>query len=139
VRLLSHLLEGLNYNKLLKAYSHKGRKPAVHPKTLFKIIAYAYMNNIYQSRVNQYEGTRDFVAVVGSGQIEVKTMLKTGEMLEILTPEGKLVEVEWPEMYRDGEKVFEAHPNWIVTADLGVAVPEMSLVRRKVAGSAHTD
>lgn len=91
------------------------------------------------TRANQYEGTRDFVAVVGSGQIEVKTMLKTGEMLEILTPEGKLVEVEWPEMYRDGEKVFEAHPNWIVTADLGVAVPEMSLVRRKVAGSAHTD
>ncbi len=56
VRLLSHLLEGLNYNKLLKAYSHKGRKPGVHPKTLFKIIAYAYMNNILKSlhlRVNR--------------------------------------------------------------------------------------
>ena len=59
VRLLSHLLEGLNYNKLLKAYSHKGRKPAVHPKTLFKIIAYAYMNNIYQSREIEKACKRD--------------------------------------------------------------------------------
>ncbi|KGK91564.1 hypothetical protein DP73_03030 [Desulfosporosinus sp. HMP52] len=29
VRLLSHILEGLNYEKLYKAYSSTGRKPAV--------------------------------------------------------------------------------------------------------------
>lgn len=31
VRLLSHLLEGLNYAKLYQAYSSKGRKSALDP------------------------------------------------------------------------------------------------------------
>lgn len=50
VRLLSHILEGFDYTKLYKAYSSIGRKPAVHPKILFKILTYANMNNIYSSR-----------------------------------------------------------------------------------------
>lgn len=50
VRLLSQILEGLNYKKLYEAYSHTGRKPAVEPKVLFKILTYAYANNIYSSR-----------------------------------------------------------------------------------------
>ena len=33
VRLLSHELEGLNYSELYAAYSSKGRKPAIEPKT----------------------------------------------------------------------------------------------------------
>ena len=49
VRLLSHILEGLNYTKLYKAYSSTGRKPTVDPKTMFKVITYAYSNNIYSS------------------------------------------------------------------------------------------
>lgn len=50
VRLLSQILEGLNYKKLYEAYSCTGRKPAVEPKILFKILTYAYANNIYSSR-----------------------------------------------------------------------------------------
>jgi transposase len=50
VRLLSHILEGLNYKELYQAYSSTGRKPAVEPKILFKVLTYAYMNNIYSSR-----------------------------------------------------------------------------------------
>ena len=50
VRLLSHILEGLNYQALYQAYSSTGRKPAVEPKILFKVLAYAYMNNLYSSR-----------------------------------------------------------------------------------------
>lgn len=50
VRLLSHILEGLNYTKLYKAYSSTGRKPAVEPKIMFKIMTYAYSQNIYSSR-----------------------------------------------------------------------------------------
>ncbi len=50
VRLLSHILEELNYTKLYKAYSSTGRKPAVDPKTMFKVLTYAYSNNIYSSR-----------------------------------------------------------------------------------------
>lgn len=47
VRLLSQKLEGLNYSKLYQAYSVKGRKPAVDPKIIFKVLTYAYMNGIY--------------------------------------------------------------------------------------------
>jgi len=50
VRLLSHELEGLNYTELYAAYSSKGRKPAIEPKTMFKILVYAYSQNIYSSR-----------------------------------------------------------------------------------------
>jgi transposase len=50
VRLLSQILEGFNYAKLYKAYSSTGRKPAVDPKTMFKVLTYAYSNNIYSSR-----------------------------------------------------------------------------------------
>lgn len=49
-RLLIHELEGLNYSLLYKAYSARGRNPAVDPKTMFKILAYAYSQNIYSSR-----------------------------------------------------------------------------------------
>ena len=59
VRLLSQILEGLNYNRLYKAYSHTGRKPAVDPKVLFKILIYAYMNNIYSSRKIEVACKRD--------------------------------------------------------------------------------
>jgi transposase len=50
VRLLSQLLEELNYSKLYMAYSSAGRNPAVEPKILFNVLTYAYSNNIYSSR-----------------------------------------------------------------------------------------
>lgn len=59
VRLLSQILEGLNYEKLYKAYSFVGRKPAVEPKILFKVLTYAYMNNIYSSRKIEAACNRD--------------------------------------------------------------------------------
>lgn len=49
VRLLSKVLEGLDYTKLYQAYSIKGRKPSVDPKIMFKVLTYAYMNGIYTS------------------------------------------------------------------------------------------
>lgn len=50
VRLLSHVLEELDYHDLYKAYSQKGRNPAVEPKLMFKILVYAYSQGIYSSR-----------------------------------------------------------------------------------------
>lgn len=41
VRLLSQIMEELNYEELIKAYS---------PKILFKILVYAYMNDIHSTR-----------------------------------------------------------------------------------------
>ncbi|MFT8350889.1 transposase [Clostridium saccharoperbutylacetonicum] len=59
VRLLSHILEGLDYSKLYKAYSSVGRKPTVDPKIMFKIISYAYSQNIYSSRKIEKACKRD--------------------------------------------------------------------------------
>ena len=59
VRLLSQVAEELDYSELYRAYSHKGRNPAVSPKTLFKIIAYGYMNRIYTSRDLERSCQRD--------------------------------------------------------------------------------
>jgi transposase len=50
VRLLSHILEGLDYTKLYKAYSSTGRNPAVEPKIMFKIMTYAYSQNIFYKK-----------------------------------------------------------------------------------------
>jgi transposase len=59
VRLLSHILEELDYKELYKAYSHMGRKSAVEPKILFKILAYAYAEGIYSSRKIETACKRD--------------------------------------------------------------------------------
>ena len=59
VRLLSHELEDLDYSLLYQAYSAKGRNPAVDPKTMFKILAYAYSQNIYSSRKIETACKRD--------------------------------------------------------------------------------
>lgn len=70
VRLLSQLLEGLNYKRLYQAYSSTGRKPAVEPKILFKVLTYAYMNNIYSSRKIETACKRDinFMWLLGGCQ-----------------------------------------------------------------------
>lgn len=59
VRLLSHELEELDYTLLYQAYSAKGRNPAVDPKTMFKILTYAYSQNIYSSRKIECACRRD--------------------------------------------------------------------------------
>ncbi|GLC83280.1 hypothetical protein LBYZC6_53940 [Lacrimispora brassicae] len=47
VCLLSHILEELDYSSLYKAYSPEGRKPAVEPKLMFKILVYALSTQAY--------------------------------------------------------------------------------------------
>ena len=59
VRLLSQILEDLDYTKLYQAYSAKGRNPVVDPKTMFKIMTYAYSQNIYSSHKIEVACRRD--------------------------------------------------------------------------------
>lgn len=59
VRLLSRELEDLDYTSLYQAYSAKGRNPAVDPKTMFKLLTYAYSQNIYSSRKIETACRRD--------------------------------------------------------------------------------
>ena len=48
VRLLSLMMEELDYKKLYEAYSQNRKNLAVPTKILFKILIYAYMNDICQ-------------------------------------------------------------------------------------------
>ena len=50
VRLLDAVLEELDYTALLRLYSAKGRKSAVPPRILFKIIVFALSEGIYSLR-----------------------------------------------------------------------------------------
>lgn len=59
VRLLSQILEELDYTKLYQAYSFKGRKSALDPKLMFKVLTYAYSQNIYSSRKIEKACKRD--------------------------------------------------------------------------------
>lgn len=58
VRLLSAVLERLDYSKLYAAYSRMGRIER-SPKRLFKILVYGYMNGIYSSRKLEQACRRD--------------------------------------------------------------------------------
>ena len=59
VRLLSQLLEELDYRKLYQAYSRNGRNPAVSPKNLFKVLVYGYMSDIITTRALETACRRD--------------------------------------------------------------------------------
>lgn len=50
VRLLDQVLEGLDYSELYRSYSPIGRNPAVSPKSLFKVMVYAYSQGIWSTR-----------------------------------------------------------------------------------------
>ncbi|MDX6192158.1 IS1182 family transposase [Flavobacterium sp. Fl-318] len=49
VRIVDQVVESINIQPLLKAYSKEGN-PGYHPKMLLKVMLYAYMTNVYSSR-----------------------------------------------------------------------------------------
>ncbi len=102
---------------------------SVSHRPFSKGFLYGRPSESYQSS-HSYLSTRDFVAVIEEDHIAVRTVINTGETLEILTPKGEIYNIIWPEMYKDGQKVLVAHPNWQVKVDMPVLVPKMSLVRR---------
>jgi len=59
VRLLDEILDQLDYSQLYNSYSRLGRNPSITPKTLFKVLVYAYMNNIYSTRMIEKACKRD--------------------------------------------------------------------------------
>ena len=50
VRLVSAVMEELEYTELYRAYSPRGRKTAVDPQVLFEVLVYGYLCGIYSSR-----------------------------------------------------------------------------------------
>lgn len=59
VRLLSQIVEELDFTDLKMAYSSKGRNPEIPPRILFQVLVYAYMNSIYSSRKIETACKRD--------------------------------------------------------------------------------
>ena len=59
MRLLSLVMEELDYKELYKAYSREGRKPATAPKILAKVMNYAYMESLYSTRKIENACRRD--------------------------------------------------------------------------------
>ena len=59
VRLLSLIMEELDYTELYKAYSREGRKPALEPKIFAKVMVYAYMEFTYSTRKIESACRRD--------------------------------------------------------------------------------
>lgn len=49
VRVVDQIVESINIQPLLQAYSKEGN-PGYHPKMLLKVMLYAYMTNVYSSR-----------------------------------------------------------------------------------------
>jgi transposase len=64
VRLLSQLMEELDYRKLYEAYSRTGRKAALSPMNLFKIMVYGYMNLSLRGIAETLELNREMVRTV---------------------------------------------------------------------------
>ena len=74
VRLIDQVLEEIDYRELYLTYSSEGRNPAVSPKTLFKIMVYAYSQHIYHP-----ERLRKLASSISRSSIfsEVRKLLTT--------------------------------------------------------------
>lgn len=123
VRLLSQVMEELDYKILNKAYSNKGRNPVVLPKNLFKILIYAYMNNIYSSRAIEKACRRDinFIWLLqGQKAPDHNTIarFRTGRLGDIIDSLfyqlvkklKEMGEIEYKNIFIDGTKI-EANAN----------------------------
>ncbi len=49
VRFVSYIIDQLNFDDIYKKYPHLGRSP-YHPRMMFKVLIFAYMNNVYSCR-----------------------------------------------------------------------------------------
>lgn len=101
VRLLSHELEELDYTLLYQAYSAKGRNPAVDPKTMFKILTYAYSQNIYSSRRIETACRRDidFMWLPAGQKALIAVPLPVSEPASLLVP-VKTCFIRWSDVWQ---------------------------------------
>ena len=123
VRLLSQIAEELDYTKLYKAYSSNGRNPVTEPKTLFKVMTYAYMDFTYSSRKIESACRRDInymwllagELVPDHSTINRFRKERLGEAMEDLFYQFiqklcEIGEVKFENVFQDGTKI-EANAN----------------------------
>ena len=118
VRLLSQVMEELEYSKLYEAYSPKGRKAAVAPKSLFKVLVYGYMCGHYSSRALERACCRDInfmyllagdkapdystIARFRSGRLDGVTEDLFRQLIEKLHERG---DIRFDTLFIDGTKI----------------------------------
>ena len=124
VRLLSHMTEELDYTNLMMAYSSKGRNPVVKPKTLFRVLVYAYMNNIYTSRkieeackrdINfmwllQGQKAPDHNTIARFRNARLSEGIAEGLFNQLVVKLSELGEIQYENIFIDGTKI-EAYAN----------------------------
>ena len=123
VRLLSHITEELDYKNLNMAYSSKGRNPVVTPKALFRVLVYAYMNNLYTSLKIEEACRRDinFMWLLqGQTVPDHNTIARfrkrrlsgivEGLFNQLVVKLGELGEIQFENIFIDGTKI-EAYAN----------------------------
>ena len=138
VRLLSEIIDQLDCSALYKAYARKGRKSAVSPRNLFKIIVYGYMSNLYTSRSLEQACRRDinFMWLLeGKKAPDHNTIARFRSQRVMVAAEGlfyQLVnllkdrrEINFENLFVDGTKI-EANANkysfvWRKTTEKNVA------------------
>ena len=123
VRTLYEVTEGLDYSKLYEAYSIEGRNPMILPETLFRIVAYGYMEGIYSSRKlekackrdisfcwllqGQKEPSHNTIARFRSKRLEE---CEEDLFLQFIIELEKRNEIEFENLFVDGTKI-EANAN----------------------------
>ena len=124
VRLLSHITEELDYNDLFMAYSSNGRNPVVKPNTLFQVLVYAYMNNIYTSRkietackrdINfmwllQGQKAPDHNTIARFRKARLSQGIVEGLFNQLVVKLSELGEIQYENIFIDGTKI-EAYAN----------------------------
>lgn len=89
VRLLSEVLEGLDYTKLYRAYSRRGRKPKTSPITMFEILVYGIMDGKYSGRKLECACKRDinYMWLLGDEEApshDALTRFRSGPLAEVV-------------------------------------------------------
>lgn len=123
VRLLSQILEELDYRDLYRAYSAKGRNPVVDPKTMFKILCYAYSQNTYSTHKIEAACRRDINfmwLLAGQKAPDHSTIARFRQKYAAKVVEGlfyqlvnslyELKEIKYENVFIDGTKI-EANAN----------------------------
>lgn len=140
VRLLDRVLEEVDYSELNSMYSVLGRKPAVEPKILFKVIVYGYMNNIYSSRMLETACRRDinFMWLLGEETVPDHSTIsrfkseKLSEVIDELFAQfvkklKELNEVAYENIFIDGTKIESSANKYTFVWKKAVTKNEMKL------------
>ncbi|MCL2621269.1 MAG: transposase [Defluviitaleaceae bacterium] len=121
VRLLSLIMEELDYGELYAAYFREGRKPETEPKILAKVIIYSYMEFIYSTRKIEKACSRDinFMCLLNGESVPDHSTISRfrkdrlgaaieGLFYQLIQKLCEMGEVKYEDVFVDGTKIEAA-------------------------------